>query len=94
MDLDGSHFLFHLKQPFSLSDNSLSSQKNQQLDYLGEIPHGKKSDRAEGLTLYDGGKSILVVYDSPEDKGENSRLILDNQGNLLGVYADRFVLPQ
>lgn len=31
MDLDGAHSLFRLHQPFSLKDNSFSSQKNTQL---------------------------------------------------------------
>jgi hypothetical protein len=90
MDLDGNHALFRLKQPLTLSDNSLSSQKNKQLDYLGDIPHGKKCDRAEGLTLYDDGSSILVVYDSPS----NHRLILDNQEKVIGVCAEQFSLPK
>jgi hypothetical protein len=88
MDLDGTHSLFRLELPFEIEDNSLSSQKNGQLKYLGDIPHGEKKDRAEGLTLDDGGKSILVVYDSPI----KDRLILDNQDNLVGVYADIFAL--
>lgn len=90
MDLDGDHVLFRLKQPLVLSDNSLSSQDNQQLDYLGDIPHGKRSDRAEGLTLFNGGSSILVVYDSPND----ARLVLDNQEKIIGVCADTFSLPR
>jgi hypothetical protein len=65
MDLDGTHSLFRLARPFDLEDNSLSSQKNGQLEYLGDIPHGEKKDRAEGLTLDEGGESILIVYDSP-----------------------------
>jgi hypothetical protein len=84
MDLDGSHSLFRLDNPFALEDNSLSSQKNRQLTYLGDIAHGRHCDRAEGLTLYDGAKSILVVYDSPA----NERLIINDQETLIGVYAD------
>lgn len=89
MDLDGSHSLFRLKQPWSLKDNSLSSPKNKQLEYLGDIPHGRKSDRAEGLTLYGGAKSILVVYDSPAAE----RLIVGDQDTAVGVHADVFSLP-
>jgi Protein of unknown function (DUF3616) len=84
MDLDGALQLFRLNQPFDLVDNSLSSQKNQQLDYLGNIPHGRKSDRAEGLTLYGESKSILVVYDSPN----RERMILDGNNNIVGVLTD------
>lgn len=84
MDLDGAHSLFRLNQALALPNNSLSSQKNQQLDYLGDIPHGRKSDRAEGLTLYDGAQSILVVYDSPAKE----RVITNEQDTVMGVYAD------
>lgn len=86
MDLDGALQLFRLNDPLSLVDNSLSSQANKQLEYLGEIPHGYKSDRAEGLCLYDGPTSILVVYDSPASE----RLILDATGSVSGVHADVF----
>lgn len=88
MDLDGTHSLFRLARPLALKDNSLSSQKNKQLEYLGDIPHGRKSDRAEGLTLYEGTKSILVVYDSPAKE----RLISDTQDTIVGVQADVFPL--
>jgi hypothetical protein len=40
MDLDGSHSLFRLHQPFCLEDNSLSSQQNKQLTYLRDIKPG------------------------------------------------------
>jgi hypothetical protein len=84
MDLDGAHSLFRLDKPLTLKDNSLSSQKNKQLKYLGDIPHGRNSDRAEGLPLCGGAKSILVVYDSPAEE----RLILDVQDTVIGVHAD------
>lgn len=88
MDLDGSHSLFRLHQPFSLEDNSLSSHKNKQLKYLRDIEHGHHCDRAEGLTLHGEGQSILVVYDSPAEE----RIILDAQDYILGVHADIFPL--
>lgn len=88
MNLDGTHSLFRLNRPFEIEDNSLSSQKNGQLEYLGDIPHGEQKDRAEGLTLDEGGKSILVVYDSPT----KDRLISDNEDRLVGVYSDIFAL--
>lgn len=89
MDLDAAHSLFQLHQPDGLKDNSLSSQKNKQLEYLGDIPHGRKSDRAEGITFLDKTRSILVVYDSPVEK----RLILDQQDAIIGVDTDVFLLP-
>jgi Protein of unknown function (DUF3616) len=88
MDVDGALQLFRLHQPFDLVDDSLSSQKNQQLDYLGNIPHGHKRDRAEGLTLYGGSRSILVVYDSPD----RERMILDSNNNIVGVLTDVYAL--
>lgn len=88
MDLDGSHSLFRLNEPFTLLDNSLSSLKNGQLTYLGEVSGGYRCDRAEGLSLYDGGRSILVVYDSPG----RERLIKDEGGSPIGVYADILAL--
>jgi hypothetical protein len=88
MALDGRHSLFRLDRPFELADNSLSSQQNQQLTYLGDIPHREQQDRAEGLTLDRDGKSILVVYDSPA----KDRSILDDFDTLIGVYADLFQL--
>ena len=88
MDLDGSHALFRLKQPLLLPDDSLASPQNQQLEYLGDIPHQKKSDRAEGLTLFGADNSILVVYDSPAA----DRLIFAGQDSLVGVRADVFSL--
>jgi len=88
MDLDGAHSLFRLDKPLTLKDNSLSSQKNKQLKYLGDIPHGRNSDRAEGLALYGGAKSILAVYDSPAEE----RLISEAQDNVVGVWADVFHL--
>lgn len=86
MDLDGDLQLFRLNDPLVLVDNSLSSQKNNHLEYLGTIPHEYKSDRAEGLCLFNDLKSILVVYDSPR----SDRLILDEKDSIIGVHADIF----
>ncbi len=86
MELDGSHSLFRLDNLFTLEDNSLSTRKNGQLNYLGDIPHGDRKDRAEGLTLNGDGKSIFVVYDSPTKK----RLISDDLDTIVGAYADVF----
>jgi Protein of unknown function (DUF3616) len=83
MDLDGALQLFRLKQPLALEDDSLSSTQNQQLEYLGDIPHGFKSDRAEGIALY-GLEEILVVYDSPNQ----TRMILDSNQDIVGVLTD------
>jgi hypothetical protein len=84
MDLDGSHSLFRLDQPFELTDKSLSSPANQQLTHLGDIPHQPRHDRAEGLTLGNQAGAILVVYDSPAPE----RLIRDEQETVIGVVAD------
>jgi hypothetical protein len=90
MDLDGTHSLFRLEHPFELEDNSLSSQKNQQLAHLGDIPHRPKKDRAEGVTLTGDGKSIFVVYDSPH----KDKLIFDEDKEIVGVRADVFSIEE
>lgn len=70
MTLDAPFYIFRLKDPLTLEENSLSSTVNGQLTRLMEIPHGYQSDRAEGIALYptgDGSKTLLVVYDSPTE---------------------------
>ncbi|MEG3439478.1 DUF3616 domain-containing protein [Pannus brasiliensis CCIBt3594] len=70
MTLDAPFYIFRLKNPLLLEENSLSSAVNGQLTRSIEIPHGYQSDRAEGIALYptdDGSKALLVVYDSPTE---------------------------
>ena len=67
MDLDGSLRLFRWKQPHELADLSFSDQETKTLEFLFEIPHGYKTDKAEGMTLLNNEENtLLVVYDSPD----------------------------
>lgn len=63
MDLDGSVQVYRLKNGRNLPENVM-----QQPDFVKEIPHGDRHDRAEGMTPFlaiTGVPSLLVVYDSP-----------------------------
>lgn len=86
LDLDGSIRVFCLKYGFALPDQSYSTQDNGELEALFEIPYGIGCDRAEGMTLFPGidkRDTILVVYDSPDDR----RRVKSND-----VLADVFTL--
>lgn len=86
MDLDGTIRLFRLKDPLDLSDNSFVQQDGKQLEALFDIPHGRGTDRAEGITLIsslDQPSCLLVIYDSPDP----NRIVHDTH-----VLADVFTL--
>ncbi|NJO44077.1 MAG: DUF3616 domain-containing protein [Cyanobacteria bacterium CRU_2_1] len=71
MDLDGTLRLFRWHNPIHLPNNSFSKQKEGELERLFDIPHGYRTDKAEGLTLFsslDRPSAILVVYDSPDEQ--------------------------
>jgi len=66
MDLDGSLRLFRWHKAFQLPDQSFTPQNSDQLEFLFEIPHGRKCDKAEGITILpDSDQELLVIYDSP-----------------------------
>jgi hypothetical protein len=71
MDLDGTLRVFRLKHYQKLEENSYSEQDKDKLIPLFDIPHGYRSDKAEGITLLPYGeeqkKALLVVYDSPDE---------------------------
>lgn len=82
MDLDGTIALYRLHSPFDLSGDSLSLQKEGELEVLFDIPHGYRTDRAEGIALFptmNRSDTVLVVYDSPaqERKMENGDILAD-----------------
>ncbi|MGH1395154.1 MAG: DUF3616 domain-containing protein [Trichormus sp.] len=63
MDLDGSVQVYRLKNGVNLPENVLHSP-----EFVQEIPHGQRNNRAEGITIFSdisGFASLLVVYDSP-----------------------------
>ncbi|WP_416669248.1 DUF3616 domain-containing protein [Egbenema bharatensis] len=85
MDLDGTITLYSLKDPFDLEDNSLTVP-GKHLKPIFDIPHGDRTDRAEGITplpVMNRTDTLLVVYDSPAAE----RLI-----DQTGVLADVFTL--
>ncbi|MBD2364295.1 DUF3616 domain-containing protein [Anabaena minutissima FACHB-250] len=63
MDLDGVVQVYRLKNGVNLPENTLHNP-----DFVQEIPHGDRNNRAEGITIFSdiaGVSSLLVVYDSP-----------------------------
>jgi hypothetical protein len=85
MDLDGTITLYRLKDPFDRADNSLTFP-GKDLKLMFDIPHGHRTDRAEGITPFPVAQrsdTLLVVYDSPAAE----RLI-----DQTGVLADVFTL--
>jgi hypothetical protein len=71
MDLDGTLRVFRLKHYLKLEENSYSEQDKDKLIPLFDIPHGYRTDKAEGITFLpldeEDRKAILVVYDSPNE---------------------------
>lgn len=84
MDLDGDIRLFRWQDAFNLPDNSFTVQEKGKLEALFDIPHAKKSDRAEGLTIFPdaSSKAIMVVYDSP-----NAKRAIEPSGVLADVFS-------
>lgn len=86
MDLDGTFRIFRLNNVFQLPENSLSTQEDGKLEVLFDIPYSRKTDHAEGFTLFTGlnqSSCALVVYDSPAEE----RKVKSND-----VLADVFTL--
>ncbi|AUT04202.1 hypothetical protein CLI64_03605 [Nostoc sp. CENA543] len=81
MDLDGTVQVYRLKNGVNLQENVMNNP-----EFVQEIPHGDRNDKAEGMTLFSeitNEPSLLVVYDSPAD----NRLVDES-----GVSADVFRL--
>ncbi|WP_427156923.1 DUF3616 domain-containing protein [Aliinostoc sp. HNIBRCY26] len=77
MDLDGIVQVYRLKNGVNLQENVMNNP-----EFVQEIPHGNRTDKAEGITLFSeitNEPSLLVVYDSPAE----NRLVDDS-----GVLAD------
>lgn len=67
MDLDGTLRLFRLNDVWSLPADSFSAEPSG-LTALFDIPHGRGTDKAEGIALLprsQQSREVLVVYDSP-----------------------------
>lgn len=76
MSLDGAAQVFRwcnaLDEPEDSAQlqETLTWQAPDKLFPIQDIPYGKGSDRAEGMTIFsgtDGKRSLLVVYDAPGD---------------------------
>ncbi|MEU9844506.1 DUF3616 domain-containing protein, partial [Actinomadura sp. NPDC048032] len=78
MDLDGPVRL--VRWPGAARADAGSIVAADELEVLGELPHGDGDDHAEGIAVLDEpGTRLLVVYDSPAP----DRLTADG-----GVLAD------
>jgi hypothetical protein len=85
MDLDGTLRLFRLSDVWTLPADSFSD-RDTRLTALFDIPHGRGTDKAEGVALLQRSgqpKGVLVVYDSP-----NPDRVIDGSH----VVADVFTL--
>jgi len=70
MTLDGALKIFRLPNVLKRPENSLSAQKEGELELLFNLPFRLGTDHAEGLTLFpclEQENSLLVVYDSPDE---------------------------
>ncbi|MBD2740026.1 DUF3616 domain-containing protein [Coleofasciculus sp. FACHB-1120] len=86
MDLEGSLRVFRLKNALERDENSVSWQKEGELEVLFDLPFRFGSDHAEGLALFPclgQPNSLMVVYDSPDE----NRVVKPN-----GIFADVFSL--
>lgn len=82
MDLDADLRVHRLKNGVHLPENTLHEP-----EIILNIPHGLRSDKAEGITLFQdvtGVPSLLVVYDTPAETRKIGEF---------GVLADVFKLP-
>jgi len=69
MALEGALRVFIWHNPLNKKENSISEQKEGELEVLFDLPFIFGSDHAEGITLFPclgESNSLLVVYDSPD----------------------------
>lgn len=71
MELDGRTALFRWRN--ALTSEVEAVVPKDELKCELNVPFGKGEDRAEGITLLEDGKSILVVYDTPAIKRKSGR---------------------
>lgn len=83
MELDGRTAVFRWQGAMTSDDEAVLRKEDLKCEL--NIPFGKGEDRAEGITVLEGGRSVLVVYDSPADERKTG----DH-----GVRADVFDLRQ
>jgi Protein of unknown function (DUF3616) len=81
MELDGRTALFRWRDALTSEVEAVVHKDDLKCEL--SVPFGKGEDRAEGITLLEDGKSILVVYDTPAIKRKSGRH---------GIQADVFDL--
>jgi hypothetical protein len=84
MDLDGTLRLFRLSDVWTLPADSFSD-RDTRLTALFDIPHGRGTDKAEGVALLSRSgqpKGVLVVYDSPKPER-----VIDGSHVIADVFA-------
>jgi hypothetical protein len=84
MDLDGTLRLFRLSDVWMLPNDSFSDQATR-LTTVFDIPHGRGTDKAEGVALWQRSgqpKGVLIVYDSP-----NPDRVIDGSHVVADVFA-------
>ncbi len=85
MNPDGPVFVYRWRDGINQPAESLTGKDK--LEPLFQVPHGDRTDHAEGMTLFQtdtGRPAVLIVYDSP------SQLRKDGDH---AVHADVFELP-
>jgi hypothetical protein len=81
MELDGRTAVFRWRGALASEDEAVLHKGDLKCEL--NIPFGEGEDRAEGITLLEDGKSVLVVYDKPAD---------DRKTGDHGIRADVFDL--
>jgi hypothetical protein len=70
MELDGRTAVFRWRD--ALTQEGEAVLRKEDLKCELNIPFGKGEDRAEGITLLKDGRSVLVVYDKPDDERKSA----------------------
>jgi hypothetical protein len=87
MTLAGLTRIYRLKNALSFSGDTVSSQQQDNLEVIGDLPWRGTLDNAEGMAHFpclNQPDALLVVYDAPDLR----RIPAPNQ-----VFADVFMLP-
>ena len=71
MELDGRTALFRWRDALTSEVEAVVNKDELKCEL--NVPFGKGEDRAEGITVLEDGKSILVVYDTPAIKRKSGR---------------------
>jgi Protein of unknown function (DUF3616) len=83
MELDGRTAVFRWRDALTSQVESVLRRDDLKCEF--DVPFGKGEDHAEGITLLDDGKSVLVVYDAPSEARKSGHH---------GIRADVFELKE